>query len=399
MARNLQLNRSQGAGSMPPPTPPHRGPRRLTRSLPAESRHRPEPPPGLLDAFLPAKAIEIPPSADEEHLFEAYIIHLPPVPEPPCWLPGSSFGRNDHGRDGGLQLRDTRSLDKTFPFPLEDFDFHELERIPDKQLAKIITDKSRAPVISFRHDTRNTISRISHNLVAKWGPGVTQVEADMMWLIQGMRVMRNHVPRIHRVFRDELTGYLFIIMDYISGDTFVDVWNGDSLRKRTHAVLDITQVVGYMQKETSRFPGPVGMNRLQALVHGDFPAPFRMDGLEYEQYLNTLVDKINKLRPAHDRAKYMKFDRSDKFILTNSHLDPTSFIIDDKGIPWIVGWGKSCYSSADCELALAERCFPLKYITFVLALVNRVAHNEKNRRAILEIAAFIEGDPHGLIRP
>ncbi|KAI2630393.1 hypothetical protein GGS26DRAFT_591695 [Hypomontagnella submonticulosa] len=91
------------------------------------------------------------------------VVYCPKVPTPPKWSPSTGYGL----REKGIKTRDARSLDDNFPFPFKLYTTEEVIGIPDQTLAEIITNKERTPVLSYRQDTQNYVSRIAPGLVAK----------------------------------------------------------------------------------------------------------------------------------------------------------------------------------------------------------------------------------------
>ncbi|KAI2472522.1 hypothetical protein F4781DRAFT_428226 [Annulohypoxylon bovei var. microspora] len=360
----------------------HGRPRR-TRSLPPHNRRpalssRPTP------FILPPLTFQLP---NTWHLWKPAIVYCPPVTSLPRWVPSVNYGP----KETELKLCDIRSLDDKFPFPLNGYNSREIELMPDQILSKIITDWRRTPVLSFRHDTRNVISRITPDLVAKWGPDVCQAEADIMWIAAG-RFVGTPVPVVHKVLRDEVTGHLIIIMDYIHGSNLVDIWHIISARRQHKLTAKIVNTICTMQKNTAKYPGPAGLHRTRALVHKRFPVPLQMNGVDYDRYMNVLLSLANCHRPDLIRIKGFVRTHLGRFVLANMKLDPSSFVVDKKGSVWIVGWANGGFFPCESELAIAERSMPPRFSKLARELLN-IPHDCLQRQYLRAIAALIDGDP------
>ncbi|KAI1091657.1 hypothetical protein F5B19DRAFT_256327 [Rostrohypoxylon terebratum] len=285
------------------------------------------------------------------------------------------------------------SLNDRFPFPLKGYTTDEIESMPDQVLAEIITDWHRTPILSFRPDTGNMISRISLDLVAKWGPGVCQAEADIMWVIQGKLRMTTRAPVVHKFFRDKVTGRLVIIMDYIRGSNLVDIWPRISTDRRNKIRENVVEVIRVMQTNTARYPGPAGMNRMRALVHKDYPVPLGMDGEEYDRYMNVILSVANRSRPRTSQIEGFMRTHEGKFVLANMKLEPSSFVVDKKDSIWIVGWGHGGFYPPESELAVVERLIPQRYNTLTWDILLGIPHDWQQRLYLRVIAATVDDDP------
>ncbi|KAI1099953.1 hypothetical protein F4804DRAFT_64183 [Jackrogersella minutella] len=367
--------------SHPRRIPPNRPPRRA-RSLPSPICKATPPPPPTASLFLPALDISLPYSW---HHWKPPVVRCPVVPRPPRWLPSPGLS----SRSTDLKLCDIRSLDNRFPFPLRDYKPGEIDLLPDHILAQIITDWRRTPVLSIRPDTRNVVSRISPNLVAKWGPKVCQGEADIMWIAEGRWGMRNHIPRVRKVIRDDITGYRIIIMDYVDGINLADLWGCLSSKHQHIVAVDIAKLVRTMQNNSARYPGPPGITPIRALVHKNFPIPLCLIGSEYDRYINILLDIVNRDRS--DDRRIIGSVLSRKFVLSNMKLDPSSFIIDRKSGVWIVGWGKGGFYPPEAELGIAEHLMPSNFYE-VLSELLRLSHDPWTREVFRSISDFIDGN-------
>ncbi|KAI1408976.1 hypothetical protein F5Y13DRAFT_193806 [Hypoxylon sp. FL1857] len=355
---------------------------RRSRSLPPPN-YRPKPRPEYVDDWLPPLDIEIPGGS---HYWKNGVLHCQGVKAAPRWFPRPGYGHEETE----LKICDARALDNKFPLPFKDRDIWLRGATPDDILARVITDWRRTPILSFRPDTGNVVSRISRNLAAKWGPDVCQAEADIMWLCEGKYGLTHHIPSVQRVLRDPVTGYLIIIMDYIRGGyTLVDIWNRISEeRKRTIAVR-IAETLKLMQEYTARYPGSAGIRRCRALVHKKYPVPLCMTAAKYDEYLNVLVNGVNSRRPQrfHDN-----FVRTSEFALANMKLDPSSFVLDKKGAVWVVGWGKGGFYPKEGELAISEHLMPERYSILVKVLLESIPHDQSLRDTLRAIATLIDED-------
>ncbi|KAI1205387.1 uncharacterized protein F4807DRAFT_283839 [Annulohypoxylon truncatum] len=361
----------------------HGRPRRA-RSLPSRFRE-----PVAVEAIpyiLPPLQIQLP---DTWRLWKPAVLHCPPVTSLPCWRPCPNYGP----RETKFRLCDTRSLDDKFSFPLKGYNNWEIESMPDKVLAKIITDWHRSPVLSFRPDTRNVISRIAPDLVAKWGPAVCQAEADIMWIIGEKWRVKTHIPEVHRVLRDEVTGYLIIIMDYVRGSNLVDIWHCISPERRHRLTKAIVKLICVMQTNEARYPGPAGITPMRALVHRDYPVPLCMNGTDYDRYMNVLLSVANCYRPEGMRTKGFMRTYRGKFVLANMNLDPSSFIVDRKNNIWIVGWANGGFYPPESELAMVERLMPSRFADLTREILKNILHDRLQRQHLRLIASMIDGDP------
>ncbi|KAI0149917.1 hypothetical protein F4776DRAFT_186250 [Hypoxylon sp. NC0597] len=374
--------------NVPKPSPfPRPRPRLLrTKTVPPPNCW-PIPKLGYVEGWLPSLKIKLPHSF--RYLTEGFL-NCPPVKAAPRWLPRPGYGREETE----LSFCDTRSLDDKFPFPLKNYTSWDLSSVPDDVLAQVITDWRRTPVISFRPDTRNVVSRISPDLVAKWGPDVCPAEADIMWLSGGKPTgMRHHIPPVHRIIKDPVTKYFIIIMDYIwGGYNLVDIWHRRSTEHQGRIAASVAGLVKYMQDYTARFPGPAGFSRCRTLVHKKYPVPLGMTPEKYDEYMNLLVNEVNACRP---EKFYDKFVRTGKFVFANMKLDPSSFVLDKKGGLWVVGWSKGGFYPKEGELALAERYIPESYSILVKTLLERIPHDKSLRDTFRDIAALIDEDLAG----
>ncbi|KAI1378693.1 hypothetical protein F4677DRAFT_375887 [Hypoxylon crocopeplum] len=335
--------------------------------------------------YLPSLRIEFPAPS---HHSKSIILRCPSVPNPPRWLPSIQYGR----RENELKFCDVRSLDNRFPFPLEqDLSTVELSNIPDRDLARIILDWRRTPVLSFRHDTQNGISRIASNMVAKWGPGVYQSEADMLFFMDGIAQLRNHVPEVHNVFRDPVTGYLIIIMEHIEGPNLVDIWHRLNSGAQGSIADRVVMPVRLMQTSTARYPGPMGLGRYRALMLKNYHIQRRMDGPAFERYMNSLVDEANRRLPEGTGVDLVSFP---KFVLANMQLDSSSFVLSKVGRVYIVGWGLSGFYPVECELGIAKHRMPASHGRGALTrrLLLRIPHDQFMRESVTAVAALIDGD-------
>ncbi|OTA64138.1 hypothetical protein K449DRAFT_393968 [Hypoxylon sp. EC38] len=332
-----------------------------TNSVPPPN-HRPLPKLNYIEDWIPGLEIQLPPRL---RYLRGGSIYCPPVK--------------------------TRGLDDEFPFPLKDYTSRELGSIPDDVLAQVITDWRRSPVISFRPDTRNVVSRISPDLVAKWGPDVCPGEADAMWISDGKPMgMGDHIPAVRRIIKDPVTKYFIIIMDYIWGSyNLVDIWHRRSKEQQGRIAARVTRLVQFMQDYTSRYPGPAGFSRCRTLVHKKYPVPLGMTPEKYDEYMNLLVNELNARRP---RKFYDNFVKTGKFVYSNMKLDPSSFVLDKKGGLWVLGWSKGGFFPKEGELALAERCMPESYSILVKTLLKRIPHNKSLRDTLRAIATLIDED-------
>ncbi|KAI1459555.1 hypothetical protein F4805DRAFT_66554 [Annulohypoxylon moriforme] len=361
----------------------HGPPPRRARSLPPPNRFRrsrkPRP-------FMLALQVQLP---ETWRLWKPAIVHCPPVKSSPRWRPFPNYGPNE----AGLRLCDIRSLDDKFSFPLKGYSTWEIEYMPDNVLASIITDWHRTPVLSFRPDTRNVISRISPTLVAKWGPDVCQAEADIMWIIEGKWKVKSHVPNVHKVVRDEVTGYRIIIMDYIHGSNLVDIWQLIPQERQRKVTTNIVELIRAIQTDTARYPGPVGITRMRALVHKDYPPPLCMNGKDYDQYMNVLLNVANSSRPPAFQVKGFVRTYSGNFVLANMKLDPSSFIINKKNKVSIVGWRDGGFYPPESELAMVEHLIPSKFTNLSSEILLGVPHNWPQRQFLRTIAEKIDSVP------
>ncbi|KAI1448680.1 hypothetical protein F5Y02DRAFT_414683 [Annulohypoxylon stygium] len=386
------MESSKGTSVLPSnPFPSHRrrirrtGNRRRATSLPLSYLPGSQKSPESVPFALPPLELQLP---DTWRLWKPPIVHCPPVTSSPSWLPYPKYGRDETG----IRLCDTRSLDDDFPFPLKGYTTWEIESMPDQVLAKIIADWHRTPTLSFRPDTGNMISRIAPGLVAKWGPEVCQAEADIMWIIEGKWRLTTHVPVVHKILRDKVTRRLVIIMDYIHGSNLVDIWTRISTNRRNKLITNIVELIRIMQTNTARYPGPVGMNRMRALVHKGYPAPLRMNGEEYDRYMNILLSVANRSRPKVIQIEGFMRTHLGKFVLTNMKLDPSSFVVDKDNV-WIVGWGHGGFYPPESELAVVERLMPQRYISLTWDILLGMPHDWQQRLYLRVIAAMIDGDP------
>ncbi|KAI0882148.1 uncharacterized protein GGS22DRAFT_191319 [Annulohypoxylon maeteangense] len=357
---------------------------RRARSLPPPNRMFRRPPRPM--PFLLPIQLQLP---DTWRLWKPAVVHCPAVKSPPRWRPCPNYGPGENK----FRLCDTRSLDDKFPFPLKGYCRWEIESMPDQLLAQIITDWRRTPALSFRPDTRNVISRITPNLVAKWGPNVCQAEADIMWIIESKWRVKTHVPIVHKILRDEVTGYLIIIMDYIHGSNLIDIWHHISPARQHKLTTDIVELIRTMQTNTARYPGPVGMNRMRALAHESHVAPVCMSGKDYDGYMNTMLNITNCRRPHSLRVQGFVRTHLGKFVLANMKLDPSSFIVDNKGNIWIVGWGNGGFYPPESELAVAEHLMPSRFNPLKWEILLKIPHNWPQRQYLRAIAAMVDGDP------
>ncbi|KAI2630394.1 hypothetical protein GGS26DRAFT_110147 [Hypomontagnella submonticulosa] len=210
----------------------------------------------------------------------------------------------------------------------------------------------------------------------------------MLWYIQGVSGVKDHVPKLHKILRDEATGYLILIMDYIEGHDLVEVWRHGSREDRRNLAESIARVVALMRTTTARYPGPVGMSRQQVLVHKHRPIPLKVDGPEYTRYLNSLIDEVNCHRPPKRQLSHVKFSQ---FVLANMQLDPSSFIVENINSIWIVGWGKGGFFPTECELAMAERLMPIRFDPIMALLTHESECDEHEKEAIEAVAEWIDG--------
>ncbi|OTA82924.1 hypothetical protein M434DRAFT_36940 [Hypoxylon sp. CO27-5] len=354
-----------------------------TNSVPPPN-YRPLPKLNYIEDWLPSLEIQLPPRL---RYLRGGLIYCPPVKAAPRWLPRPGYGR----QETELRFCDTRGLDDKFPFPLKDYTSGELGSVPDDVLAQVITDWRRTPVISFRPDTRNVVSRISPDLVAKWGPDVCPGEADAMWISDGKPMgMDDHIPPVRRIIKDPVTKYFIIIMDYIwGGYNLVDIWHRRSKEQQGRIAAKVTSLVKFMQDYTSRYPGPAGFSRCRTLVHKKYPVPLGMTPEKYDEYMNLLVNELNARRP---RKFYDNFVKTGKFVYSNMKLDPSSFVLDKKGCLWVLGWSKGGFFPKEGELALAERYMPESYAILVKTLLKRIPHDKSLRDTLRAIATLIDED-------
>lgn len=189
-----------------------------------------------------------------------------------------------------------------------------------------------------------------------------------MWFIQGINGLRDHVPKVHKVFRDLRTKHIFIIMDYIEGSNLYKIWPHLSTRRQHSISIRIASLIKLMQKNTSPHSGPLGLGRPQVFMHPQLTPSVVFGRWRYEAYLGLLVDMVNALRgPLVIPLSRVAVN---ELVLGNMQLDPGSFIRDKKGELWIVGWGKSGFYAPEAEMALCVYLMPRQF-HLILSILGR----------------------------
>ncbi|KAK6949436.1 hypothetical protein Daesc_009516 [Daldinia eschscholtzii] len=248
----------------------------------------------------------------------------------------------------------------------------------------------RCPQVTVppKWDVYNDYGRKSNELMVRDGLGTHQVEADMMWYIKGVTGIGNHVPKIHKVFSNRNSKYVFIIMDYINGDDLYALWPSATDKEKEKVAKQVDQLIRSMQTHTGTFLGPLGFSRPQVFVHPDFPPLVPMDRINYETHLDLLVTAVNAMvelgQPNYTRI------RVDKLVLANMHLDPSSFIRDKKGKLWVVGWGKSGFFAPATEIAMCHYLMPARFNQIVSRLLRSWKDRRDEMTMLMAIAKWLD---------
>ncbi|KAL7620344.1 hypothetical protein AAE478_009338 [Parahypoxylon ruwenzoriense] len=221
---------------------------------------------------------------------------------------------------------------------------------------------------------------------------MNQVEADTMWFITGIRGVRSHVPRIRRAFRDPLTKKYVIIMDYIDGSDLVDIWPRVGPRRRNRIGQQVSWIVQQMQTIHARCPGPVGMHRCRTLMYKDYSVPACMDAYMWNEHINALINEVNRQMTTKPfKFLPLKFYNH---VLTNMHLDPTSFVFDRNGHIWIMGWERGGFYPLECELGMLEYLIPRHSIFGIVTrtVAQHVPYEPAVLSACAAVAALVNND-------
>ncbi|KAI0849625.1 hypothetical protein F5Y00DRAFT_55200 [Daldinia vernicosa] len=210
----------------------------------------------------------------------------------------------------------------------------------------------------------------------------------MMWYIQGIEGLRDCVPKVHLVFRDPRTKYICFIMDYIDGPNLCKIWSDIPEDSRAHISFQIYSLIKLMQANTSRYPGPVGLGRSRVFMHPTLASRVAFDKQQYEAHLGRLVDMVNAQRgPA--AAPLVKVE-VDELVLGNMRLDPSSFVRDEVGRIWIVGWSRGGFYVPAAELAISIYLTSERFdlILFMLHMVWEDRRQEVD--ALVAVARYID---------
>ncbi|KAI1656924.1 hypothetical protein F4813DRAFT_390265 [Daldinia decipiens] len=313
------------------------------------------------EPILPSTWFELP--RGWSHWYPA-IVQCPAVPIPSRWTACNDYGREDNQ----LMICDLVGIERTFPYPFRKYTTEQIMKMPDGILSAVITNWHRSP-----------------------GPSVTQVEADMMWFIQGLDGLRDHVPKVHKVFRDLRTKHIFIIMDYIEGSNLYKIWPHLSTSRQHSISTQIASLIKLMQKITSPHPGPLGLGRPKVFIHSRLTPVFDLDRRQYEAYIRLLIDIVNATRgPLVVPLSRLAVN---ELVLGNMQLDPGSFIRDKKGELWIVGWDKSGFYAPEAEMALCIYIMPNRFQPIISILSRDWEDKRDDITALVEVAKYIDRGP------
>ncbi|KAI0103562.1 hypothetical protein F4814DRAFT_431845 [Daldinia grandis] len=209
-----------------------------------------------------------------------------------------------------------------------------------------------------------------------------------MWYIQGIVGLREHVPKVHKVFRDLRTRHIFIIMDYIEGSNLYKIWSLLSAPRQHGISEEISAVIRTIQRNVSQYPGPLGLSQPQVFLHPRYAPPVGLGKQGYEAYLNFLIDIVNTARGlAVPPLSHVAVPR---VVLGNMQLDPGSFIRDKVGWLWVVGWGKSGFYAPEAEIALCVYLMPARFYP-VSSVLSKSWNNRRNMIIkLVAVASYLD---------
>ncbi|KAI1464091.1 uncharacterized protein F4812DRAFT_463150 [Daldinia caldariorum] len=323
-------------------------------------RARRPPPP---EPHRPCTWFELP--ADWPHWYPA-IVRCPEVTTKPQWNFSTNFGKHPNQ----LMMSDKRTAHRMsrFSLPLEEYTTQQILAMPQEILFEIIADWHRSPLLSFQSRTRNNVSRISPYL--------------------GLRGLRDHVPKVRRVFRDRRTRSLVIIMDFIEGGNLYALWPRLRAAEKDRISKQIVALIRTMQTYTSELPGALGTSRARAFVHPLFPPTAPLDMQAYRQHLACIVGSAHaRYHMGPVAADLMRVDR---LVLANMHLDAGSFLVDGTGKLCIVGWGKSGFYAPEAEIAICTYLIPVGFAQIIARLVETWSHKHGQMVSLRAVASWLD---------
>ncbi|KAH7019915.1 kinase-like domain-containing protein [Ilyonectria destructans] len=195
-----------------------------------------------------------------------------------------------------------------------------------------------------RLSTWSPVFKIDSKTIMKTGDIVRMAEAEVMKFVHANTSIP--VPEVHSAYRDEASGHVVILMDFMEGENLDKAWPGFTEAERESVV---SQLLGYMAQLRSfkgTFIGSIDGTACNDQYFCEEPegyGPYQSE----EEFNQGVVAAMKKDRP------YTFVDwkcdvwtnvlKGHEIVLTHNDLDPRNILVQGSKVVAILDWELSGY--------------------------------------------------------
>ena len=185
-----------------------------------------------------------------------------------------------------------------------------------------------------------TVSRISQNLVVKFGTGVLASEGLTMSFVAtnfpGVRL-----PRVYRHFNVPCQSAFFgmegyVVMDYLDGYSLESCWSDLSTERKKAIVAQVAEMVHQLQSKRFKQPGVVGGGISRGRWFTDYGAGPFTTKQNFERWFNWKLGLGQHFNQVAKEIPSMDFQY---FVVVHGDLSPRNLIVDANNQVWLIDWG------------------------------------------------------------